>query len=117
MTPLASVLLPFLLCYAGMAGLCLAMPRHQRQVWPSLVLSPLYRQILRALAAGMLALALLPCIRAWGTSVGVVLWLGYLSAGALCLVLLLAYRPRSSALLAGIAVLVMVPALLASTVI
>lgn len=107
-----SVLLPLLLCYAGMAGLSLAMPRHQRQVWPSVALTPSYRKALRGLGAVLLALALLPCIAAWGVSVGTVLWLGYLSAGAMGLVVLLPYRPRSAALLAGVAVLVAVPALL-----
>ncbi|QIB65130.1 DUF3325 domain-containing protein [Kineobactrum salinum] len=108
------VLLPLLLCYAGMTGLSLAMPRHQRQVWPAVALAPPYRNGLRALGTGLLALALLPCIRAWGPSVGVVLWLGYLSAGAGGLVLLLSWRPRSAALLAGVAVAVTVPVLLTS---
>jgi hypothetical protein len=42
----------------------------------------------------LLALAVWPCVAAWGTTVGVVAWLGFLSAGAGVLVGLLPYAPR-----------------------
>jgi hypothetical protein len=80
--------------YAGMAALSLAMDRHAEQVHGR---SPraAWRGALRLLGALLLALAAVPCVRAWGASVGVVVWLGLLSAGALLLVLLLPYAPRA----------------------
>lgn len=84
------------LTYAGMALLCLAMDRHHQQVWGSEP-SRGQRLGLRSGGALLLALALLPCVAAWSATVGVVLWLGFLSAGALPLVFLLPYAPRATA--------------------
>ncbi|NHZ94764.1 DUF3325 domain-containing protein [Massilia sp. CCM 8734] len=84
------------LAYAGMGLLCLAMDRHHVQAWrrePSVRL----RLGLRGAGAILLALALLPCVATWGGTVGTVLWLGFLSAGALPLVFLLPYAPRATA--------------------
>lgn len=81
------------LAYSGMAGLCLAMDRHHGQVWGGDA-TPARRRGLRIAGSALLALALLPCLAAWGTSVGIVAWLGFLSAGALLLVALLPYAPR-----------------------
>lgn len=84
------------LACAGMALLCLAMDRHHQQVWGREP-SPRLRLGLRASAALLLALALLPCVAAWSATVGIVLWLGFLSAGVLPLVFLLPYAPRATA--------------------
>ncbi|RSZ55267.1 DUF3325 domain-containing protein [Massilia atriviolacea] len=83
------------LAYAGMALLCLAMDRHHQQVWGR---EPSRRQRLGLQGGGsvLLALALLPCVAAWSATVGVVLWLGFLSAGVLPLVFLLPYAPRAT---------------------
>lgn len=94
-----AVCLALALCYAGMAGLCLSMARHYQQVWGGKP-GRLARLGLRCAGWLLLALALLPCAAAWGVAVGVVVWLGFLSAGALVLAWLLAYRPRSAAALA-----------------
>lgn len=80
-------------CYAGMAGLCLGMDRHYKQVWQREPRA-LARRGLRGAGWLLLALALLPCLRVWGASVGVVIWLGFLTAGAVLVVWLLPYRPR-----------------------
>lgn len=81
------------LAYAGMAALSLAMARHHQQLLRREA-SPVRRRCLRALGALALLLALLPCVVAWGASVGVVVWLGFLSMGALLLALMLSYAPR-----------------------
>jgi hypothetical protein len=96
------------LAYAGMAGLCLAMERHHKQVWRRHA-APAAARRLRYGGALLLALALWPCLAGWGASVGPLLWLGVLSAGALPLALLLPYAPRlvprSAALALAVALL------------
>lgn len=109
--PLASWLAGSL-CYAGLSGLCLAMDRHHRQVWTGK--APAAQRGLRLAGWLLLALALWPCILAWGAAVGVVLWLGWLAVGGLLLVLLLPYRPRAAALLAALALLGSLPLLLST---
>lgn len=105
-----AVLLALCLCYAGMAGLCLGMDRHYQQVWRRRP-RPLTRRGLRGAGWLLLALALLPCLRVWGAGVGVVVWLGFLSAGAIALVWLLPYRPRAATALAAASALLAVLAL------
>nr|WP_315429709.1 DUF3325 domain-containing protein [uncultured Albidiferax sp.] len=97
----AASALALLLAYAGMAGLCLAMDRHHAQVWGRDAL-PATRRTLQILGTVLLALALWPCVQAWGATVGVVVWLGCVSAGALLLVGLLPYAPRLAVLLAAL---------------
>ena len=58
--------------------------------------------------AVLLALAIWPCVAGWSATVGVVAWLGFISAGALLVALLLPYAPRllfRSSLLAAVAAL------------
>ena len=97
------------LCYAGMAALCLGMDRHHQQVWSRK--APRLQRGLRLLGWALLAVAVWPCVQAWGSSVGVVIWFGLLSAGALVLVLLLPYRPKGAALLMALALLGSLPVL------
>lgn len=99
-----AALMALSLCYAGMAGLCLAMDRHHGQVWGRDA-PPAARWGLRAVGTLLLALALCPCLVAWGATVGVVVWLGFLSAGALLLVGLLPYVPRLATVVAALAAL------------
>lgn len=98
-TPAAAVL-AFALSFADMAGLCLAMDRHHAQVWKRDT-STSARWSLRTLGWLLLAMALVPSVAAWGSTVGVVVWLGFLSAGALLLAVLLPYAPRVASVLAG----------------
>jgi len=96
-----STALALTLAYAGMAGLCMAMERHHEQVTGRRDVSIRLRWVLR-LSAGVLLLASLRvCIDGWGSGVGWVAWLGYLTTGALLVVGLWAWRPR---LAMGIAV-------------
>lgn len=105
-------LLALVLCYAGMTALCLALRRHRDQVfWRD---APRYRRrpwepvLLRVLGLVLLGLAIVPCVQEQGVAVGVVIWCGFVSAGALLLTGLLAYRPVLAAALS----VSVVPALL-----
>lgn len=98
------------LAYSGMAGLCLAMDRHHAQAWGGAAM-PAARRGLRGVGWALLALALLPCLATWGASVGIVAWLGSLSAGALLLVGLLPYAPRATPALGALAALLALAAL------
>ena len=71
------------LASAGMAALAFAMDRHYEQLMGKREVPALHRWPLRLVGAVMLAAALLPCIAAWGATVGVVAWVGGGSAGAL----------------------------------
>lgn len=80
------------------------MDRHHAQVWGRD--APVSaRWGLRTVGWLLLALALVPCVAAWGATVGVVVWLGFLSAAALLLAWLLPYAPRSAGMLAALAAL------------
>ena len=102
---LLSNFLVFALCYAGLSCLCLAMDRHHAQVWGREA-TPAARRCLGCIGWLLLGAAMLPCVRGWGGSVGIVVWFGFLSAGALLLVAGLGLAPRwaaRAAALAGIA--------------
>jgi hypothetical protein len=103
MTTSYASLLSLALAYAGMAGLGFAMDRHYEQLTRSRETPPRHRVLLRVGGAVLLVAAAVPCVIAWGATVGPVAWLGFLSAGALPLALMLPYRPRAAAWLAGIA--------------
>ena len=95
------------LTYAGMASLSLAMDRHHGQVFGRDA-APSVRRALQLAGSVLLALAIWPCVAGWSASVGVVAWLGFLSAGALGVALLLPYAPQllfRSSLLAAVAAL------------
>ncbi|MNR43656.1 hypothetical protein D3C85_1622980 [compost metagenome] len=63
-----------------------------------------HTRVLRGAGVLLLALALLPCVGLWGNTVGVVAWLGWLSAGALLWVGMLSWAPRPAARAAAFAV-------------
>ena len=87
------------LAYAGMAGLCLGMDRHHRQVFGRAARP---RAALALRLAGSLALAssFVAAVVADGWAFGPVAWTGGLTAAALALVFLLPYRPRLAVALA-----------------
>lgn len=103
MTTLHACLLALALAFAGMAGLGFAMDRHYQQLTQAHEAPPGHRRLLRGAGAVLLTAAVAPCWLAWGGSVGVVVWLGFLSAGALCVALLLPYLPLVAALAAAFA--------------
>ena len=96
MQMLLMMLLATALCYAGMAGLSLAMPRHYSQL-NSAKLSVSRAHLLRISSTMLLIVSLWPAISVWGVVVGIVVWLGLLSVAALIWVGLLAYWPRFAA--------------------
>ncbi|WP_043004202.1 DUF3325 domain-containing protein [Comamonas testosteroni] len=89
--------LAFALSFAGMAALAFAMERHHQQLTAAMEISAARARLLRAVGAGLLAAAVMPCVPAWGWSVGVVAWLGWLSAGALLVVALISIAARGAA--------------------
>jgi hypothetical protein len=83
MSPLHASFLALASAYAGMVALAFAMDRHHAQLTGAQEV-PLARQrLLRCAGALLLAAAGIPCVLAWGATVGPVAWLGWLSAGAL----------------------------------
>ena len=109
MQMLLMMLLATALCYAGMAGLSLAMPRHYSQVSTAKLSASRARQ-LRIASTLLLIVSLWPAISMWGVVVGIVVWLGLLSVAALLWVGLLAYWPRFAATKALILALIGVSA-------
>ena len=99
------IAMALLLTYSGMACLSLAMPRHYDQVWGRDPAAS-HTRVLRAGGILLLLLALLPCDGLWGNTVGVVAWLGWLSAGALLWVGMLSWSPRPAMRTAALAVVI-----------
>lgn len=95
MQMLLMMLLGTALCYAGMAGLSLAMPRHSSQIKAKLTENQ--TRALRLAAMFLLVVSLWPAITMWGVVVGIVVWLGLLSVAAVIWVILLAYWPHFAA--------------------
>ncbi len=81
------------LAYAALAGLCLAMDRHHRQVVGRAV-RPGSALALRLAAGVALVLSFAAAVAADGWAFGPVAWFGVLTAAGLGLILLLPYRPR-----------------------
>lgn len=79
------------LCSCGMAALCLAMDRHYEQVTGRADCPVGVRRALRGLGAILLSVALIGCGLMWGGGVGVVLWFGFVSIGAMAVTLTLAW--------------------------
>ncbi len=90
-------LLSWALALAGMAALALAIDRHHGQ------LSRRRAVLLQVAGVLLLAAAVVPCVQAWGGTVGTVAWLGCLSAGALAVTWGLSVSPRTVAWLALLA--------------
>lgn len=91
-----TALLAMLAAIAGLMALCLAMPRHRRQLqWGSP--RPGAQRRLRGTGAAAIAVSLLFCGLAWGWSIGPVAWLGLLTLAGLSLVFLLPMVEKLSA--------------------
>lgn len=96
------------MAYAGFAGLCLSMQRHQRDVLGR-TLSARWNTVLRTMGFVILFLPYLLCAMHSGPSVGILLWMGMLSAGAILLVAMLAWQARLLLVSAPVA---LIPAIL-----
>lgn len=87
------MLLAFALAYVGMLALCLAMPRHHRQLF-NRAPSPLLQHGLRLLASALLVAIVMLDVTALGVSIGLVVGLGQLMCAGLLVGLMLAWRER-----------------------
>ena len=88
----------FTLAFTGWASLALSQARHWRAVAGT---RPRWRgRQRRVIGAGLLALALAPCLLRDDASFAALTWLLLLSVAAMVLALVLAYRPRLLRLLA-----------------
>jgi len=79
--------------FVGFALIALSMPRH----WQQVVASPQpvrARRSGRALGSGLLAAALALCVLFDGWSFGLILWVTTLSAAAILVAFVLAWRPH-----------------------
>lgn len=85
------------LAFAGMTALAFAMDRHHEQLTGEREVAKGRSRLLRLLGSLLLAAALLPSVGGWGATVGVVAWLGWVSAGALVAVVWIAAAPRWAA--------------------
>ena len=86
-------LLAFALAYVGMLALCLAMPRHHRQLF-NRAPSPRLQRGLRLLAGGLLIAIVMLDVAALGVSIGLIVCLGQLMCAGLLVGLMLAWRER-----------------------
>jgi hypothetical protein len=94
---LAADLSIFALALAGFALLSAGMDRHAKQLFRQPP-PPAVRRPCARVGAFALLIALVLAIDAYGTSVGIAVWLGFLALVATLLALALAYRPQASRL-------------------
>ncbi len=97
MNALQASVLAFALAFADMVVLAFAMERHYEQLTGAMEISRARSRLLRCAGALLLAVAVMPCLCAWGFSVGFVAWLGWLSIGALLAVALISAAARWAA--------------------
>ncbi|MFZ2853098.1 MAG: DUF3325 domain-containing protein [Rhodocyclaceae bacterium] len=90
---MALILVALASIVAGMACLAAGMARHDAIVGkPQPGLAALWYW--RIAGWSLLPLALFPCIEGWGGPIGIVLWIGLLSAGVLAVSGVIAARRR-----------------------
>ncbi|SUD30434.1 iron uptake protein [Pseudomonas fluorescens] len=82
-----------LLACAGMAGLCLGLERHYKQLMRHLP-SPRRRRGLRGLGWALLAASFAVSVLDWGWAMGPVAWFGLISLAGLSVAFLLPYTTR-----------------------
>lgn len=111
---LALTLAGFGFACSGFAALSLAMDRHHEDVFGR-GKEPTARRRTQLRGAGALALllSLVVCVALRGATIGPVLWLGVLTAGALVLVAVLTWLPQRVVRLAQLGVVVALVGLLA----
>lgn len=81
--------------FSGFVALCLAMEKHQLDLYGRERATPRRRRGFRIVGWSLLALAFALCVSDSGWALGPVLWLGALTASGLLVALwLLPYRPR-----------------------
>jgi len=91
-----------LLCHAAMMALSLTMDRHYGQLTGQREVPAIRRRLLRVVGWALLLLAAMACIGSFGLGVGVVTWCALLTMAALAVACGLTYRPRQSARVAAL---------------
>lgn len=89
------------LCYNGLLALCLAMPRHYRQLFGDKP-ADITRWIFRALGWSAVGVSFFSAVGQSGWSFGPVEWIGMIGIMGLVLVFLWPFQPRAAALLGGL---------------
>lgn len=84
----------FLLLFAAMTGLSLAMDRQYEQLTHQRDVPAGRRRQLRAAGVILLLLSLAVCMQAWGGPIGFTLWCGFLTLTALAVACSLSYVPK-----------------------
>ncbi len=83
------------LAFSGFTALCLAMEKHQLELYGKDKASPARMRAWRIAGWVLLTVAFALCVVAGGWAIGPVMWLGALTAGAVVVALwLLPYRPN-----------------------
>lgn len=85
-----------LFAYAGFVAICLSMAKHQADTLGR-KLTPQEQRRLRIGGGLALGIAYASAVAASGWKFGSVLWIGAIMLAALCLTLILPYRPRWTA--------------------
>lgn len=93
------------LSFLGFVALALAMDRHYGQVLGGRP-NPRFRSFVRLGGWALIVLSAVPCVAAYGWSIGLAWWLGALTAAAMPVLLLLTYRPKVLPPLAAVCPLV-----------
>ncbi|MFT4052891.1 MAG: DUF3325 domain-containing protein [Novosphingobium sp.] len=88
-----AVIVSMLLCIAAFTALALSLPRHHREVFGCAPSSGRERRF-RLPGWTLIVLSLVPAIAHSEAGIGLVSWFGAATAGGLCTMALLTYRPR-----------------------
>jgi len=88
-----------LISYAAFASLALAMKKHGSSLGWSALPPP---RVLRMLGWALLALSAMAAVARLGLALGVTAWFAQMCVAAPLLVLVLSWRPKLSAILAGV---------------
>lgn len=88
-----TIIIAFLLAFAGFAAMALSMQRHHRDIFGS-VPPERSRKALRTTGVATIAASLSLATAAEGLGIGLVLWAGLLTLATIAVCLLLTYRER-----------------------
>jgi hypothetical protein len=99
---LSTDLLVFALAFLGFTALSASMDRHAKQLFRQSP-PPAIRRLRTLTGITALLLALISAIDAYGPSVGIAVWLGFLAVVSTLLGMLLTYRPKALRLVFSVA--------------
>lgn len=103
---LAACFLTYALAYAGMTVLSLSMEKHYAQAMRGADLSQGRKKCLKIVGWSFLALGILSSIHGWNSTIGIVVWSGFVSVAAINMVLVLSYFPTQVVRIGASAVIV-----------